>query len=50
MSTLDSLSTVGAELTTEQMDTVDGGLLPVIVGLVILDVYIWGKVYDKYTS
>lgn len=50
MTSLDSLSTLGTELTTEHLDTVDGGVLPVIVGLVILDIYIWGKVYDKYSS
>ena len=39
MSSLDSLSTFGTELTTEQMDTVDGGIIP---ALILLNMVIWG--------
>ena len=50
MASLETLSAKGTELTSGQLDNVDGGMLPVIVGLVILDIYLWGKVYDKYSN
>lgn len=51
MANLSNLSSVGNELTTQQLDEVDGGLVPIIIGgLVLLDIYIWGKVYDKYSN
>jgi len=37
MASLDSFSTF--ELTTEQMDTVDGGIIP---ALILLNMVIWG--------
>jgi len=51
MATLNNLSTVGTELTTNQLDEIDGGLVPLlvygaIVGLAALDVYIWSKVFE----
>lgn len=39
MASLDSLSTFGSELTTEQMDSVDGGIIP---ALIVLNMVIWG--------
>jgi lactobin A/cerein 7B family class IIb bacteriocin len=38
------------EMNVTEMQQVSGGLLPalVIVGLALADIYIWGKVYDKY--
>ncbi|HWV22573.1 MAG TPA: hypothetical protein VNZ58_00130 [Thermomicrobiales bacterium] len=50
MATLNNLSSVSTELTPAQLDTVDGGLIPVIIGLALLDVYIWGKVVEKYSN
>lgn len=50
MATLSNLSSVGTELTTQQLDDVDGGLILVIAGLILLDAYIWGKVYEKYSN
>jgi len=34
---LDSLSTLGAELNIEHLDTVDGGVVPLIVGLMVVN-------------
>lgn len=39
MMSLDSLSTLGSELTTEQMGSVDGGIIP---ALIVLNMVIWG--------
>jgi hypothetical protein len=44
-SSLDRFSTIGAELSSDQLEEVDGGLVWfVIAGLVVLDVYIWSHV------
>lgn len=44
MASLDTLSTFGSELTAEQLDDVDGGLLPLIIVLVVFDVALWGYI------
>lgn len=50
MTSLDTLSTSNSELTGEQLERVDGGLVWVVIGgLVLLDAYIWGKVAEKYS-
>ncbi|MBA3380092.1 MAG: class IIb bacteriocin, lactobin A/cerein 7B family [Chloroflexia bacterium] len=48
MTALDTLSTFGSELTAEQLDHVDGGLLPLIIALAVFDAVLWG--YIAYTQ
>jgi hypothetical protein len=40
----DTLSTVSTELSPEQLDQVDGGLLPVIAVLALADGILWGYI------
>jgi lactobin A/cerein 7B family class IIb bacteriocin len=44
MTSLDTLSMVGAELTGEQLNDVDGGLLPLIIALAVFDAALWGYI------
>lgn len=39
---IDSLSTFGPELTAEHMDTVDGGVVPLIAGLMVVNTALKG--------
>ncbi len=44
MTSLDTLSMVGTELTGEQLNDVDGGLLPLIIALAVFDAALWGYI------
>jgi hypothetical protein len=44
MTTLASLSSFAPELSADQTATVDGGLLPLILGLAFVDGVLWGYI------
>lgn len=44
MTSLNTLSTFGSELTAEQLDHAAGGLLPLIVALAVFDAVLWGYI------
>ena len=44
MNALDTLSTFGTELSGEQLEAVDGGLLPIIFALAVADGILWGYI------
>lgn len=44
MTSFDTFSTISTELTQEQLDQVDGGLLPLIAVLALADGILWGYI------
>ena len=43
----DTLATLGTELTTEQLDDIDGGMvLLIIAGLALVDGALWGYILE----
>ena len=44
MTSLDTLAMVGTELSGEQLNDVDGGLLPLIIALAVFDAALWGYI------